>query len=183
MHANLSMDAANRQSTRDSASGASEPETAARACSTVESTGGRPNSGAACNGGSSGNDSFTNPRTRFAYFDKRSAQAFATALFGAVVPGAVAQPPFAMKSPRFHELAFIISAFCSPALAPFENESTQMGVRAVTTAVSAATLTASRCFPSVSSIRPTRSRSRRTGLRLQLRPSQHPMLYRSCCGP
>ena len=62
----------------------------------VKSTVGRPDSGAACNGGSNANVSLTSPRNVFAYFDSRSAQAFATALFGAVVPGAVAQPPFAM---------------------------------------------------------------------------------------
>ena len=83
------------------------------------------------------------------YFESKSAQAFATAVFGVVAPGVVAHPPFSMNAPRFQELAFIISTFCSPALDPFRKESTQSGARAVTTAVSEATLTASRCLPCV----------------------------------
>src|SRR5205823_12706553 len=81
-----------------------------------------------------------NPGACSCYSDRPScsAQAVATAVFGVSVPAIVAQPPFSMKERRSQdENTLLNSASFAGASACCRNLSTQIGARAVTTAVCA----------------------------------------------
>ena len=66
-----------------------------------------------------------------------SAQALATAEFGALLPGMVAQPPFSMRTRRSQEETLLNATSLAAASVCCWNFSTQIGVSAATTAVSA----------------------------------------------
>src|ERR1700720_4808041 len=66
-----------------------------------------------------------------------SAQALATAEFGALLPGMVAQPPFSMRARRSQEETLLNATSLAAASVCCWNFSTQIGVSAATTAVSA----------------------------------------------
>src|SRR3954447_12664876 len=66
-----------------------------------------------------------------------SAQALATAKFGALLPGMVAQPPFSMSARRSQEETLLNATSLAAASVCCWNFSTQIGVSAATTAVSA----------------------------------------------
>src|SRR5438552_5987850 len=66
-----------------------------------------------------------------------SAQALATAEFGALLPGMVAQPPFSMSARRSQEETLLNATSLAAASVCCWNFSTQIGVSAATTAVSA----------------------------------------------
>jgi hypothetical protein len=66
---------------------------------------------------------------------RAAAQALATSESGDELPGIVAHPPLAMKSPCCQELIFLSSTSCSVALFCCWNLTTQIGERAATRAV------------------------------------------------
>src|SRR5580693_259070 len=66
-----------------------------------------------------------------------SAHALATAEFGALFPGMVAQPPFSMSARRSQEETLLNATSLAAASVCCRNFSTQIGVSAATTAVSA----------------------------------------------